>query len=79
MPAMAALGRMRRRVAAAAFCQFICCGVSPALADLPRLGRAFALVVRSLEESPGFQVRCPGCPHILGFHSNSCLGFRAAI
>lgn len=59
MPATATMGRMRRRVSAAAFCQFICCGVSPALADLRRLGRALAVVVRSLEESEAFQVSAP--------------------
>ncbi|EIE26982.1 ARM repeat-containing protein [Coccomyxa subellipsoidea C-169] len=56
VPAMAAMGRLRRRSAAAAFCAFVCAGVSPALSDDPgRLARVFALSLRSIEEENLFQ------------------------
>lgn len=57
MPAMAAMGHLRRRSSAAAFCAFVCAGVSPALSDDPRrLARVFALSLRSIEEENLFQV-----------------------
>lgn len=58
VPAMAAMGRLRRRSSAAAFCAFVCARVSPALNDNPgRPARVFALALRSIDEADAFQVR----------------------
>ena len=62
VPAMAAMGRLRRRSSAAVFCAFVCARISPALTDDPgRLARVFALALRSIDEAHLFQVRTPFC------------------
>lgn len=54
VPSMAAMGRLRRRMAAAAL--MLLARASPALADDPqRLGRAFALAARACLEAGAFQ------------------------
>ncbi|BDA43024.1 Importin-11 [Coccomyxa sp. Obi] len=56
VPAMAAMGRLRRRSSAAAICAVVCARVSPALNDDPgRLARVFALALRSIDEADLFQ------------------------
>lgn len=66
MPAMAAMGRLRRRSSAAALCALICSGAAPALTDnTGRLARVFALSLRSIGESAAFQVPLAVSPCVL--------------
>ena len=60
MPAMAAMGRLRRRTAANVLLGLIHARASPALSDVRRLGKALAVAVRACLENDGCMVRLLG-------------------
>lgn len=55
-PAMASMGRMRRRMAAASLLQLICGQISPVLLELPQLTQVMSVTMRALNETPQFEV-----------------------
>lgn len=56
MPAIAAMGRLRRHVCAVAICALICSGaVSPVLCEKKRLEKAIVLGLRVMKEAPARQ------------------------
>lgn len=61
MPAIAAMGRLRRRTAAAVLLGLICARASPTLSDLQRLGKALAVATRASLETDSCMV-CLGFP-----------------
>ena len=56
VPAMAAMGRLRRRTAAAVLLGLVCARASPALSDLRRLGKALAVATRACLENDACMV-----------------------
>ena len=55
-PAMASLGRMRRRMAATSMLQLINGHFSPVLLDLKLFSQVMAVAMRTLREAPQFEV-----------------------
>ncbi len=57
-PAMAAMGRMRRRMAAGSLLQLITAQASPVLLELGLFSQIMAVAMRALKEAPLVEVRC---------------------
>ena len=58
MPAMAALGRLRRRLAAASLCALLCAGSCASLRDPAQCAHALSLSFVCLSEDAEFKVGC---------------------
>ena len=55
---MAAMGRMRRRMAVGSLLQLIAAQASPVLLELRQFSQIMAVAMRALKEAPQFEVRC---------------------
>ncbi|KAK9829330.1 hypothetical protein WJX72_005222 [[Myrmecia] bisecta] len=55
VPAMAAMGRLRRHQAAVGICTLICANCSAAMRDTKRLAKAVGLALRAMSEAQSFQ------------------------
>jgi hypothetical protein len=55
---MAAMGRMRRRMAVGSLLQLIAAQASPVLLELRQCSQIMAVAMRALKEAPQFEVCC---------------------